>query len=270
MNDEDDLKLQALYRESRQEQPSAELDRQIHNAASRALYRKKRHWLWQLSTAAVVLLSFSVVLNLLIDEPETPETMLEEQVLSETLGLAKSPKPAAEAEAVAGAPAESSSAREAPMLMQAPAARALQKDKKPGTEPAQSQRMLADDAVIATTEQDNEQPSFQFPRLPADLDGLLKLAEGLRGVQRADATINLYHRDKLILRVQPAEDSTRYLAWPGAEILGVAADWSYTPQSSSNCSQPVPYRRCELTSEVDGFFEGERLDHISWRQLRDE
>ena len=89
-------------------------------------------------------------------------------------------------------------------------------------------------------------------------------------MERADSTINLYHRDKLILRVQPGEESTRYLAWPGVEVLGVTADWTYNPESSSQCSQPVPYRRCELTAEVEGFFEGERLDHISWIQSRDE
>ena len=268
MSEQDDLKLTALYQKSRQEQPSAELDRQIHNAASRAIYQKSRHWLWRFSTAAVVLLSFSVVLNLLVDEMEGPETLVEEQVLPESMDMAQAPAPVAEEESAAGAPAEFSAARRAPLITEAPApsAPALAKEKKLSAEPMLSSRMLGEDSAVASRMQDATQPVQEIPRLPFTQAELLELAEDLRGVERADATINLYHKDKLILRVQPQADSVRYMAWPGAHVLGVKVDWFYKPQSFNRCSQPVPYRRCELSEQVEGFFEGQRLDHIRWSQ----
>ncbi len=268
MSEEDDLKLAALYQKSRQEQPSAEIDRQIHNAASRAIYQKSRHWFWRFSTAAVVLLSFSVVLNLLINEMDSPETLIEEQVLPESMDMARAPQPDAEEESVVDAPAEYSAARRAPLMTEAPApsAPALSKQKKLSTEPILSQRMLSEDSAVASSVQDTSQPVREIPRLPVVLDELLGMADALRGVERADGTINLYHRDKLILRVQPQADSVLFMAWPGAHILGIKVDWFYQPQSFNRCSQPVPYRRCELTGQVEGFFEGQRLDHIRWSQ----
>ncbi len=268
MSEEDDLKLAALYKETRKEEPSAELDRQIHNAASRAIYQKSRHWFWRFSTAAVVLLSFSVVLNLLINEMDSPETLIEEQVLSESMDLARAPEPVAEEESAAGAPAGFGAAREAPARSQAPApaAPAVRKEKTLSAEPMMRKRMLAEDSAVASIAADAVQPVQEIPRLPVALDDLLDQVDGLRGVERVDGTINLYHRDKLILRVRPDSDSVDFMAWPGAEVLGVRVNWSYQPESFNRCSQPVPYRRCELTSQVNGFFEGDRLDHIRWSQ----
>jgi len=79
MNDPQDDKLLNLYRQSRLEQPSAEMDTKIVQAAKRALYRKRNRWLWALSTAAVIVISFNVVFELsFMDEQITElDTLLE-------------------------------------------------------------------------------------------------------------------------------------------------------------------------------------------------
>lgn len=71
------------------------MDKRIRKAASRAIssrtvssqtnsirekYRKRNRWLWGLSTAAVLVLSFTVVLNLLMTDPDSPEFYFEEQL----------------------------------------------------------------------------------------------------------------------------------------------------------------------------------------------
>ena len=68
MSDPQQDKLRELYRRSRQEQPSVDLDRQIRDAARRPVQRRSRRWIWGLSTAAVLMLSFTVVLDLYLGD----------------------------------------------------------------------------------------------------------------------------------------------------------------------------------------------------------
>ncbi|MCU7875420.1 MAG: hypothetical protein KZQ84_01235 [Candidatus Thiodiazotropha sp. (ex Lucinoma borealis)] len=76
----DDHPIQALYQTTRQELPSAELDRQILALASREASRRRRRWLFPLSSAAVILLGVTLTLQLVEPPelaPESEELLLE-------------------------------------------------------------------------------------------------------------------------------------------------------------------------------------------------
>ena len=74
MKHEDQQAISELYRLTRSEQPSAELDQRIRHAAHHAIGAKKPNWIWSLSTAAVILLSVNVVLN--VYDPDEDETAI--------------------------------------------------------------------------------------------------------------------------------------------------------------------------------------------------
>jgi len=103
MNDADDEIIRALYKQSHQEQPSEFLDKRIRKAAQRALSQNRRRWIWGLSTAAVMVLSFNIVLDLFINKPELtesyvddisiefPKTLKKESIQSQIRQLAEPP-----------------------------------------------------------------------------------------------------------------------------------------------------------------------------------
>ena len=75
MTEREDQDLLSLYRRSSQEQPSALLDQRVRNAARRTIKSRRPGWKWGLSTAAVLVLSFSVVLQTYFDEGRPQEAM---------------------------------------------------------------------------------------------------------------------------------------------------------------------------------------------------
>jgi len=88
----DDRDLSGLYRATRLEEPSAELDRAVLMEARRALTRRRRRWLVPLSTAAVLVLGLSLTLY----EIEAPRpTAVEAPAPPESMGEAAPASPAA-------------------------------------------------------------------------------------------------------------------------------------------------------------------------------
>ncbi len=80
MTDNHDLhdeRISRLYKQGNQAEPSADLDRQIIQAAREAVPKRKQRFIWpSLATAAVLVLSLSLVLKVLEQQP------LEESVMS--------------------------------------------------------------------------------------------------------------------------------------------------------------------------------------------
>jgi len=101
----DDRGLSRLYRTTRREQPSAELDRAVLAEARVALARRRRRrWLVPLSTAAVLVLGVSLTLY----ELEAPRPTALEPLAP--------PAPVGEAAPAAGAMSDRASERAAPKL----------------------------------------------------------------------------------------------------------------------------------------------------------
>ena len=101
MKHEDQKAIRKLYRQTRTEQPSSELDQRIRIAAHDDIATKKPNWVWSLSTAAVILLSVNVVLN--VYDPDQDETA----ILFEE--IRKKPAEQSQGQSYDFAPADSSS-----------------------------------------------------------------------------------------------------------------------------------------------------------------
>ncbi len=270
MNEQQQDKLRELYRRSRNEQPSIEMDQSIRIAALRALNRGRRKWLWGLSSAAVVLLCFSIVMQLVVDQPAQFELESEDMSISEyPASPSLKPRSANESQLIdqkiagAGPVAESmpslaadSSLEEIRSLAKREAALLLENKTE------DEQHALSEDASFDIL---RSRQAIAIPKLPTDLAGLKAMRAGLSGEERA-GKISLYAHDKLILVASPETGGFAFRAWPGAQVLGVKVDWDVLPAQWMDCEQENVYLRCVLEQGVDGYFEGQRLDHISWQQ----
>lgn len=74
MNEHQEQHLRDLYQLSRKEQPSTTMDKRIRQAAQGQIASRRNKWVRALSTAAVVVLSFSIVLDITQQQPELTES----------------------------------------------------------------------------------------------------------------------------------------------------------------------------------------------------
>ena len=290
MNDEQQQKLIELYRRTRQEQPRAELDARIRDAAKRALKPQIDRWVWRLSTAAVLVLSFSVVLNLAPWESEmggdaslAPSEELESRSAPE---LRRQQAEKAESAREKRRAEASPRAIEKLMLPEEPVRKPLQSRQlsngsslmAPASPPAPESRpaptILFERAVdfgpgplsLGDEIQSRQNP---LPKLPWQREQLQALAEGLVVETAASGRLSVYHEEKLILTVTVDGNMAEFKAWKGAEILGVEVDWAMPRPLGEACHEAAVYTQCDLDFGATGYFEEQRLDHITWRQRGD-
>lgn len=277
MNDKHDDALRALYQKSRQEQPAGQLDQRIRKAAERRIYRTRKRWVWGLSTAAVVVLSFNIVLNLVDIEPASKEVLTEYESRFQSPGLNDSTvkeEPSFDAEqslpqSLPSAPAPVVRTTDKPVLLQQE--KHVQKSKQrmlivPHTsETRQFERDFSSGMAAA----DRAGPQLVIPELPLQMDELLKLDGGLSGLQTDTGLMTIYADNKLILTVRPLDGWYEFKAWPGAQLLGVRIDWNIKPSQLDQCNTQNAYISCSLNDRVQGLFEQERLDHISWKVVHE-
>ena len=86
----DDQPLSALYRSSRREQPSNELDERILAQASTVARHRRRRWLLPISSVAVLLLGLTLTLQL-TRPPDLPRLELEREARESDAALAPPP-----------------------------------------------------------------------------------------------------------------------------------------------------------------------------------
>lgn len=110
-----DPEITKLYRATRREEPSAELDTRILEQARITARHHRRRWLVPLSSAAVILLGLTLTLQLMEQEPTLPDI---DDYLSEE---------PSKTEAIEGATGEKKQKAASPVL-QAPARPELEKD----------------------------------------------------------------------------------------------------------------------------------------------
>lgn len=272
MNEQEQEKLRQLYHRSRQEEPSADMDRRIRNAARRALNGGSNWWIWGLSTAAVLLLSFNVVLELFMGEQH--ETGIYEQDLPSSLPrmdvdkrLESNVEKIEQKQVVPAAPAEK------PVIefYQVLPHRKLESELESLSEDAATPGEKKSEIILRKRSSSSvEKPaSAEFDalrRLPHQLADLLRLADGLSGEELASGKVLLYSDNKLILMVEPGIAGFQFKAWRGAEIIGVKEDWSISPSSLDDCHDQGAYTSCLLRPGIVGFFEADRMDHVNWIQ----
>lgn len=279
MSDQQDKDLLALYRRSRQEEPSQLTDMRIRQAAQKAMAarsRKDRRWLWGLSTAAVLVLSFSVVLQVWMvqDSPlviQKDSVSTSEHMPTPNFLPTPEPPPGGASEAgdrrlenlpampMSAAPMpEKTVAKEEPMLQEDQAEIAVDREAFRKKAPAHSLQQSAPEPRLPD--------AVVIPRLPASVEAFQAMAPRLVVEKSASGLIAVYTANKLILSVQHQPDGLVFKAWPGSEVLGIKLNWQLNPMQLSGCIDDSVYQQCQLQQDVYAHFEGVRLDFIQWNQ----
>ncbi len=282
MNDRDDEDLLALYRRSRDEQPSELVDWRIRNAALSANKRRHRNWLWALSKVAVVVLSFSVVLQLWLDSQVPEEIVIFSEESTQGLPMVlpqrsmEFPLPETPRENSAAdlnimqksTLEETTAAAEASGSVQSSAPTIDRFAVSP--EPAAS--MSADEAPTVSSPPVLPEyvptASVSLPELPTSIAGLASLDPQLTVRTDPAGNIDVISGNQRVLSVSEEQQLFRFRAWRGSELLGVLVDWDLQADQLSNCNVDNDYLACPISASVTGFFTDQVLQYIEWSQPR--
>lgn len=256
-DDADDHALKSLYRQSRHEQPSAQVDSRIRLAAAAPFRRRQKRWIWGLSTAAVMVLSFSLLLELFMLPTDTSingdnvsgDLFVEKLERSDSelseRKLAISPPPVLKKPQLE-TPGESSEADQ------------LARETIFHYEPSSVKSISVSSAS-----------SLQIPILPLQLDRLLALDDSLTGMLTDEGRIQLYRQQSLILQIIRHQDGHEIEAYPGSEILGVRVNWQLQTADPESCASELSSGECWIDDQVVGVFENGRLEYIRWKVSHD-
>jgi hypothetical protein len=290
MNDPQEQRLNELYRNSRREQPSAKLDRRIRKAAKAAVNRRRNRWLWTLSTAAILVLSFTLVIEMSTFEEHSVDIEFMDKPPAATVdGLEKEAQQRKRLNELATAERKSQLLKKSaesmasdrmeeqlvPELNWEPPSEADEAgyDKAIGSvspAPAHAPSTLVQSKPITLPQASDKRKSpeakqiVSIPDLPDTLEGLQDLNSSLTGETTSSGRVTLFSGEKLILTMHQQANGIEYMAWSGSEVLGINLDWNMTPAQALSCVEGVVYRHCQLTDDVSAFFDQQRLDHISW------
>lgn len=269
--------LKALYQQSRQELPPPELDQNIRVAAQKAVQRKSPNLKWYLSTAAVVLLAVNVVLFTYVPEPEVIEIPAKSSsgTRNKVLPKATQPQsdPASMMEPRLGA-IEMQKLKETDRLLQREVKINKSQAKKdiPKLNNFYSDSLQMDSEEAAQEEQGNQRSDsaiqgaeIMHPEyLPFDVNRLIAGRSDLTGRQLKDSLV-IYQNNKLILKMTRNPQGVAVEAYPEAQLWGVYAQWGQSIKSYKECSTDE-YLICDLSNEIQGGFENDRLIFIRWMQ----
>ncbi len=269
--------LKALYQQTRQESPAPELNQKIRLAAQKALQRKSPNLKWYLSSAAVVLLAFNIVLFIFFPEPEVIEIPGQDapvprnERLSKTPAIQSNPAPKMDSE-LAGI--ETQKLRQSKKLEQ----REVLQNKSTARKMLPELNDDFNHSLKRETEEtsqgmelyessDSEKPSFDI-RIPNnlafDIHTLITGHPALTGRQFTDS-LEINRNNKLILKMNRIQQGVLIEAYPESQLWGVYAEWGKNTNRTLNCSQKE-YLICDLTDEIQGGFENNRLIFIRWIQ----
>lgn len=281
MNDRDDEALLALYRRSRNEQPSEILDQRIRQAALRVSNRRQRNWIWSLSKVAVVVLSFSVVLQLWMDSQPTEELVIQQEQTTKQLPGIVLPSRSVEIpqqEELNESQLSDENIIQRRSLQESTVTSGTVDDDRPSAStidrfavtPEPAATILSDDSL--PSESPALLPDYEptvtviIPDLPANLAELSSLAPAITGRETTPGNIDLFIDDARILSIVPEGQTLRFRAWRVSESLGIQVDWSLEPDQLSDCVNSGEYLGCPINPQVTGFFQGQRLEYIEWLQ----
>ncbi len=271
----DDKKIRALYRLGRQENPSNLVDKRIKNAAHRVTLKRQRRWVWSLSTAAVIVLSFTVVLNVVETEIETTSNFPISAPLSQ--GVIND---------IAPIEIENSFSEDTSLTMhetkefESQVATKLESRKhkmakeklEPTRNKANLKRMNAApslltlaspaDSALALEEQSEH---LTLPVLPTELHGLLLLDDSLTGDEVGNK-IQVFYKDKKIIELIKYRSLVVFKAWKGSEIISLKVNWDMAISELKNCEVRRAKKICNLNKHIQAVLIEEKLEYIIWEQ----
>jgi hypothetical protein len=269
--------LEALYQQSRQELPPPELDQKIRVSAKKAVQRKSPNLKWYLSSAAVVLLAVNVVLFIYVPESEVIEIPRQSSPAPLYKALPKATQPPSD-------PAKMMEPRLDTIEKQnlKDAERRLQREVQGNISSAKKSIPELNDFFNNSLQTETDETSqvaesneasgsvkqsydIRLPKnLPFDVHKLIAGHPALTGRQLADSLV-IYQNNKLILKMKQNPQGEAIEAYPEARLWGVYAQWGQNAKSYKECSTE-DYLICDLTNEIQGGFENDRLIFIRWMQ----
>jgi hypothetical protein len=269
--------LQALYKQTRQELPTPELDQKIRLAAQKAVKRNSPNLKWYISSAAVVLLAVNVVLFTYVPESEIVEIPHRSASRPSDLPQPKAPLPeknVAPAQEPMVDSIESQKSKESEGLFKPDVNRNRSEAKKslPAMQDYLSESAQPENEEISqpltlknfsgTVMQGKE---IQRPEhIPFDVKRLIAGNSTLSGQQTTNSLI-IYQKNRLILKMTRIHQGFSIDAYPEAQLWGVYAQWGQSTDSYTNCSQQ-DYLICDLSDDIQGGFKHDRLVFIRWIQ----
>ncbi len=282
MNERDDEDLLAIYRRSRDEQPSEMVDRRIRNAALRASTGRRRNWIWGLSKVAVVVLSFSVVLQLWLDSQVPDEVVIVSEESSQGIPMVL-PQRSMEIP-LQEAPRESSAADLGIMqksTLEEESAVAETSGTTQSSAPTIDRFAVSPEPAVAISADEAPAASsssilpeyvptvgVNLPELPTNVADLSSLAPQLTVTTNSAGNIEAISGDQRVLSVDEEQQFFRFRAWRGSESLGVLVDWDLQPGRLNNCTVEENYLACPIGTSATGFFTDQVLQYIEWLQPR--
>lgn len=259
--------LETLYRFSRHELPPQQLDQKIRLAAKQAIKSRSVGWKWYLSTAAVVTLALTIVIETQQPDPaiqELPETIVDDASFDQMEPAAPAASEMLQEPASQSAPLPQPAARK--KLASPPVILLPSKNTQPLFE-TQPDELKESDREGVTRMQLKRELAFntRIPEhIPFDLSLLLDGADELHGYQTED-TIVVYQQDQQILKMIRTKQGINIEASSGASHWGVFAQWGQSRLQFPNC-QGSDALVCELDDHIQGRFENNRLVSIYWVQ----
>jgi hypothetical protein len=269
--------LKALYQQTRQESPAPELNQKIRLAAQKAIQRKTPNLKWYLSSAAVVLLAVNVVLFIIFPEPEVIE--IPEQVapvpsndrLSKAPAIHSNPAPMMDSELAgveAQKPGQTEKVEQREVQQNKSTARKMLSELNDDFNHRLKREAEETSQVLELYESSGSQkPSFDI-RIPNnlafDVHTLIAGHPALTGRQFTDS-LEINQNNKLILKMNRVQQGLLIEAYPESQLWGVYAQWGQSSDDAENCIQKE-YLICDLSNNIQGGFENNRLIFIRWIQ----
>ncbi len=269
--------LKALYQQTRQESPAPELDQKIRLAAQKAIQRKTPNLKWYLSSAAVVLLAVNVVLFIIFPEPEVIEipgqvaAVPSNDRLSKAPAIHSNPAPMMDSELTgveAQKPGQTEKVEQREVQQNKSTARKMLSELNDDFNHRLKREAEETSQVLELYESSGSQkPSFDI-RIPNnlafDVHTLIAGHPALTGRQFTDS-LEINQNNKLILKMNRVQQGLLIEAYPESQLWGVYAQWGLSSDGAENCIQKE-YLICDLSNDIQGGFENNRLIFIRWIQ----
>ncbi|MBL7002633.1 MAG: hypothetical protein ISR69_01230 [Gammaproteobacteria bacterium] len=222
--EEGDSQLLSLYKKTRLEHPHEALDFKVKQAAQQAIKadkkRRSRRVVWGLSIAAMLVLSFSVILNLVNAPNALSPQSIETQIISEL------------SHDIQQAPSTTDERKEILLIKKALRQAENEQSKRrkvqsvsPSISEVSPSLMTADSAF------EMSRPlSYLDVKLPFDLQKILQQFPDLKGLELNAKRFDIFYKGQRIAEFERTKfKQYRLTAYVGSRHLGLNIDWEKIP-----------------------------------------
>jgi len=269
----DEQKIIELYKQTRRQQPTQQLDDKILLAAKTRLAQKPKNTqrvIWALSSVAVIVLSVNVALKLVIT-PEQNQVPL--------APLINTQEDSYEAFDSALAKPQASTPLAKKSMPYKEASKALKKRKLKAELTRQKKQTLKQRAMMprmmqapmpqeltASDIMADENISHQLPYFPFNVKQLAEKYSLVSIQKTSPNNIQIIKANALILSLSRLNQQIIISAYPNSESLGIRIDWTLKPSQLNKCIMIESKKQCSLNSTQTAHFKNAQLIKVTWVQ----